>query len=176
MMKEIFYMIYSIIIPLFVLFGPKGVLVLNVVSGAEGRKLKPLDAVNCFIPYYNNYRLRKALYGGAPVFKLINWIAIVTALCVAVIRFVLPLTSIPDGIHQLIQVALSLWLVFFITITYVVEIYIHWDLCNTFAKKGLIITTLLPPIAASLLTPHISPYFKKYRARLDGTFNGNSTK
>lgn len=175
-MVELLYLLFSIVAPLFVLLGPKGLLTCRVISGVDNKKLPVYDVINCFVPFYNSYRIMKALNGKATFLKIFNFVAVLTMIGAIVVRFLVPTFVMAESTHQFIQVITTFWLILFLLVSYGIELYIHIDLFRMFNKKKLMILSLIPPVASALLAANVLPYFRQYRTRLDGTFSGNGSK
>lgn len=175
MLVKIYYMVFSILAPMFVLFFPKGLLTVRIMEGVTNKNMSLFEKLNCFVPYYNSYKIWIAINGTAAFFKYFNIVAILTFIVALIVRFIIPLNSVDATVYQFIQVIASFWLIAFMLLTYLVEVFIHVDLFKMFDKKALMVSSILPPVASALLAPHVLPFFKKYRTNIEGTFDGDNS-
>lgn len=173
-MGSLLYVIISTIAVIYVLLWPKGWLMRVLAINALGVTEPWYKQFKYFIPVYNSYSVRKMLYGESKVYKAFTYFSAATLVLFIAVRFVFPEIGLDNQLGQLIQVIFTMWVIAWIVFIYLFEVHINVDLCMLIGLKSLIVLALVPPVCSALLAPKVAPYFKKYRARLDGTFDVNT--
>lgn len=172
LLANTFLLVYSIILPLFVLVVPKGMLAVKIFKNCY--KVKSIDIISlikCYTPIHNYYIMRKSLYKKAPLMKLLTNIVLGIGITTVLVRFLLPATEGNEG-FLIIQLIFSLVMMLVIVFVYVTEVYINLELCSLLEFKQYRIWAIItPPLCSYLLANKVDPYFKKMGHVLDGTFD-----
>lgn len=158
-----FTFVYSIIVPLGVLLVPKWLLANKIQKGIEGN-LSVGSALLNLLPWFNSYRIKKGIEGKAPVYFALSIYTAVTIALLIPARFIF----IED---VTVQIAMTMWMMLFLVVTYISELALMIYLCKMFDRKKAVFAAILPFFCSALLIPHISPYFQKYKDEIEGTFN-----
>lgn len=166
---QVYMLIVSIILPLFVLFGPKGMLTVRIVESLTNKSLGALNIVQCYVPYYNSKVIWKKVYGSSKFLSAFSWAAFGVIILSIVIRFAVP-NFVNERTNAYLQLFMTFLLIALIAITYIVEVVIHVKLCKTIDKRVLMLFGIIPALGNFLMLNGVAPYFKKFRETLDNTF------
>lgn len=166
--QTIALLVYSVVLPVFVLFVPKGLLTTKIYSNVY-RVKKPslLALVECYTPFRNTIIIKKSLGDLSTFYKVLNAIFPVAILLTVAIRFLFP----AEGAFLILQLVTTLLMLVILTILYLTEVLLHWDLCNLFDKRGYKIwAVLMPPLCSFLLVRNIDVFFNKNKNTIFNTF------
>lgn len=158
----VFYVIYSILIPLIVFILPKYILTNKVQKGVEGQVGLSGYLMN-WIPFYNTFKTKKVIEGRSPFFLFLSFYALLTTVLLIPARFVL-------FNDVTVQLAMTMWVIVFLVIAYLSEIVFLVYMCKMFDRRRAMIFVFIPFFCAALIIPHIEPYFKRYKDEIEGTF------
>jgi hypothetical protein len=172
-LQNIILMAYSIILPLFVLLIPKGMLTTRIyMNRYKVKNMSLLGWLECYTPFRNTYIIKKAFDGNSMWLRLINTVFPTIIFLTIIVRYMFPPAT--NQAFILIQLLFTLLMFITIIVLYLTEIYIHLDLCNLLDRRGIKWTVIFPPLCSYLLTRQVDLHFKKHRHLIDGTFDGHT--
>lgn len=165
---DLFINIMSVLLPVYVVMGPKGNLTIMIKSKGNPKSLSFMEKVMCYIPIYNSYLIRSTLYGSSPKFLwLFNGLAVAlfANLVIRMFFFENPIVLLVSTFAMLV-VALILW---------IQEAWVVTEATLLFSEpKWIIFSVLVPPIGAWIVTPAVHRHFKANKSKLEGTFDGRA--
>jgi len=160
-------LVYSIVVPLGVLFVPKGLLANRIMKEIRLKKLGILRKLINYIPWYNSYVIKKEINGSAPGYLVL------TVLAAIVFAALIPARFIYFQIEG-VQLLMTIVVLLFLFVSYLAEMFLLYTICDLIDKKKLLWSAFVPFFCHSLLLPHIAPYFKAQYDRIHGVFDGNN--
>lgn len=165
---DLFINIMSLVLPIYVVMGPKGNLTIMVKSQGNPKSLSFGEKAMCYIPIYNSYLIRSTLYGSSPRFLwLFNSLAVVLFLNIVVRMF-----FFENALVLLISTFIMLLVALIIWIQ---EAWVVTETTLLFSEpKWIIFSILVPPIGAWITTPAVQRHFKANKTKLEGTFDGRT--
>ncbi|MDX8360775.1 hypothetical protein [Cytobacillus sp. IB215316] len=175
--SDIFYLTFSIITSLYVLIIPKGMLTTKIyMNCSKVDSMTMLQRIECYIPVRNSYIIKKSLNEKAPFLKILSNVFVILLLITIFIRLFFPVTDATQS-YVIIQLTCTMMMIIVLSIIYIVEVIILWELSDLFEiRSHKLWSVILPPFCSFLLTYKVDPYFIKMESVIDRLFATEQVK